>query len=138
MKCDWCKGGVELQSFEKVLGRLPTTVDFDNDGKVYKICPNCFSVDTISTITERELQRKIVENCNCFSRRDKKIVVQKLVDKQNKKEDRKFLIATLVNTVKSQTDEQCLETLSNFFKLSKEYIQMLFYNVKIYRTYKKV
>jgi len=137
MHCESCEEKPKLVNIAEITGESPHTYDFDEEGKLFKICPNCFTADSLSLKGTRELSKSILENQSGYSRRDKKAVCTIICNTRRLYgEERKIRMSTIINSVKFATDRDSEKKLAKFFDVKLVKIQMLFYNVKVYRMLK--
>ncbi len=57
IRCAFCEEKTELQSIKDLLGEVHT-YDYDKDGKLFKICPSCLTVDSLSLRGTREVLKE--------------------------------------------------------------------------------
>lgn len=139
MHCEFCSSKAELKTIKTVTGEPLHTFDWDKDGRAFKICPDCFTVDTITLKDGRELIKQEIVNNSLYSGRDKKSVLQQLCKKQSiEGEERKLTIANSMKEIKGVSDIKCIEIISGVFSMSTSVVEVLFHNVKRYRGYMKV
>ena len=137
MKCQFCPQKEDLIPLQELLGEPPHSHDFDKDGKLFKICPNCFSCDNDTLRTDRILVLKELARASKYSRRDKKTVLFLICNKKElSHEERKILVSDTMKEIKDTSDKLCVAKISEIFDLKKSRIEMLFYNIKVYRKVK--
>jgi len=124
----------KLLTIKEFTGDEPHTHDFDIDGKLFKVCPNCFTCDNIGIREVRLVDLNIKLLSNSYSRRDKKKAVHILCTKNGLVgEDKKIEVSNIMNSLKKNTDEQTINFLSERFNIQPKKIDILLYNVKIHR-----
>ncbi len=137
MYCDFCPDKPKLSPLIEVTGEQPHSHDFDTDGKVFRICPTCLTVDTISLREERLLIKIRKQTNSSYSRRDKKVAVFHICKLLGlKDENRKITISKIMKVIKPLSDSECFERISKELKISPIKVELLFYNVKRYREYR--
>ena len=133
MKCKFCEQPMVLIPVRVLLNRQISSLDFDEDGRQYKICPNCFSLDNFNLRESRALIRAIQDNQITFSQNDKKKVLKYLCRKakytfnQNKE-----TVNTMSKELKHRTDKNTVKTIATHFNVPQIKVSMLFYNVQVY------
>jgi len=133
MTCSFCETNMVLIPLRQLFKREISSLDFDEEGRQYKICPNCFSLDNFNLRESRALMRAIQDNQATFSRRDKKKVVQYLCGKQRLGyEEKKIAVSNVTNQIKNKTDKHTIQYISNHFNIPSIKVSMLFYNVQVY------
>ena len=137
MNCEYCNDKPELVTIDELTGELPKTHDFDKDGKLFKVCPNCFSCDNIGFREERLIKLRELLSKNQISYRDKCLVLKICCDKNNiKLEQKRITVSKVMSTLKNKSDNQIVRIISEYFNLESVKVSMLFQNVKFLRLLK--
>ena len=137
MDCQFCEEKPELISIVELTGELPHTFDFDKDGKLFKVCPSCLTVDNIGLRIERDLVKKA--ETHTYSHKDKEVIVYIICNlKKLKGEERKTTVASVMKQIQHESDERVVSYLSSFFNFYESKVEILFHNVKIYRKEKVI
>jgi hypothetical protein len=134
MECNFCDEKPKLLTIIEFTKGRPHSYDFDQDGKQFKICPNCLSCDNAGLRAEREHTLTLLKLKNQFSGRDKQKVIQILCDRKEMKwEEKKLTVSSLLKQLKDVSDRKCKEILSLAFGVEIVRVDILFYNIKVYR-----
>lgn len=134
MQCVFCSERPMLLSISDLTGEPIHSHDFDNEGKPYYVCPECFSCDNSGLREDRKLIKFENERTNKYSRRDKQILIRMLCDKHEEDMSNKNkAVAEVMREIKGSTDKSCIAYISEYFGETAYKIEVLFYNIRIYR-----
>ena len=137
MFCDFCIDRPKLSNLFEVTGEQPHSHDFDYDGSIFRICPDCLTVDTLSLREDRILINERKKYNSLYSGRDKKAVVYRLCQLLKiEGEKRKITIKNIMDDIRPLSDTECFEKISGELNISSIKVEILFYNVKRYREYR--
>ena len=131
MKCDTCK--IEMLTIKELTDELPHTYDYDRDGFMFKVCPQCLECHTFSTKDTQFLQRMQLLNLNVLSTRDKKFIIHKLAHRESNNGNNGKKISETFRACKDKTDKEVIEIIAKSFNISSIKITQMFYSVKIKR-----
>ena len=137
MECVFCSERPMLLSIPDLTGEPIHSHDFDKDGKPFYVCPNCFTCDNSGLRAERYTIKYVIEDTSKYSRRDKQVLVRRLCTIHSKNiSNKNKAVSEVMKEIKDKTDKSCIEFISEYFGETSRRIEVLFYNIKMYRKYK--
>ena len=134
MDCEHCDEKPRLVSILELTGEAIFGHDFDKDGQPFYVCPICFTCDNLGLREDRLLKKFENERVSKFSRRDKQILIRMLCDRHAEDMSNKNkAVAEVMKEIKGITDKSCIAYISEYFGESCSKVEILFYNIRIYR-----
>jgi len=134
--CKFCVGkNIELERIP--LGVL-ATYDFDNDGKPFLFCPECFHCDNVNLIEERRIQRSILENQSLISNRHYRAVIHQLSFRFNgfsSDEERRIFVSDICGQMKLKRDDEKVAFIASSFHTTTFRVILMILTVVRRRNY---